>query len=139
MHLDEVQGLFEFTRAGFEALGLEFTEEVEGLFELAGEALAVDAEIGEGLGLGFEGGGDGEGLLDLFWSLVERVRLADDAEGEEIVFKGADAVLPPGRIGQGLDELGFGGALGVVFGGEGLDVALVGFEIVGGEDDDLSG
>jgi len=36
-------------------------------------------------------------------------------------------------------SLGFGGAFGVVLGCEGLDVALIGFEVVGGKDDDLAG
>ena len=63
----------------------------------------------------------------------------DDAQSQKIVFEGADAVLPPDGIGQGLDQLGFGGAFGVVFGYETLDVLLIGFQVVGGEDDGLAG
>ena len=47
--------------------------------------------------------------------------------------------MTPGAVGQRLDELVFGGAFGVVFGGESLDVLLIGIEVVGGKDDDLAG
>ena len=122
-----------------EAVGLELLKQRDGFFELAGEALAVEAQVGEGTGLRFERGGDGEGLLDLLGGFGELVGDPDYAQGEEIVFEGGDSVEPPGGVGQGLDELGFNGAFGLALGDEGLDVALVGVEVVAGEDDDLAG
>ena len=62
-----------------------------------------------------------------------------DAQGQEIVFQSADAVLSPDGVGEGLDQLVFGWALGVVLGYEASDVLLVGFEVVGREDDGLAG
>ncbi len=84
-------------------------------------------------------GNDGDGVLDLLRSFVERVGLARGGEGKEIGFKSSDAVEPPGGVGEGLDEVGFGGPFGLVFAGEGLEVALVGVEVLGGHDDELAG
>ena len=67
------------------------------------------------------------------------VELVDGGEVEEIGFYRDDAVEAPGGVGQGLDEIGFGGALGMVFVCEGFEVALVGFEVLGGHDYDLAG
>jgi len=139
MHFDEVGGLFELLVLDGAAGALEVAQEMEGAFELAIETVAVDAEVGEGSGLGVDGGGDGEGLLNLAGRVVEGIGKARATEGEEIVLKSGDAVEAPCSVGEGLDEVGFGGAVGVVFVGEGLHVALVGFEILTGEDDDLAG
>ena len=51
----------------------------------------------------------------------------DDVVGEQVGFERGDTVDAPGGVGQGLDQLGFGGALGLVLGDETLDVLLVGF------------
>jgi hypothetical protein len=59
MHLDEVGGLFELLLAGFQTLGLDLAEKRQRLFELAGQALGVDAESGESAGLIVECGGYG--------------------------------------------------------------------------------
>jgi len=139
MQSDEVGGLVELVRFLGEAVGLELAEQSEGFFELAGEALAVEAEICEGAGVGIERSGDGESGTDLLSDIFEGSGLADDAQGQEIVFESAHAILPPGGVGQRLDELAFGGAFGVVFGYETLDVLLVGFQVVGREDDGLAG
>jgi hypothetical protein len=71
-----------------------------GPFELAGEALAVEAEVGQSF----------------------RVVFGHDDHGGELqdCINGGDAVESPGGVGEGLDELGFGGALGLVFVGEGF-------------------
>jgi hypothetical protein len=45
MHLDEIGGLVELVLIFGEAFGLELFEQGDGLFELAGEALAVKACI----------------------------------------------------------------------------------------------
>ena len=50
-----------------------------------------------------------------------------------------DAVEPPGGVGESLDELGFGGAFGLVFGGESAEVSVVGVVILVGHDDDVAG
>ena len=60
-------------------------------------------------------------------------------QGQEIVFQSADSVLSPDGVGQGLDQLVFSCALGVVLGYETLDVLLIGFEVVRREDDGLAG
>ena len=139
MHLDEIGGLVELVLLVGEALGLEFLEEREDFFELAGKALAVEAQVRKGAGLGFEGRGDGERLLDLFRGLGELVGDADHAQGKEVVFEGGDSVEAPGGVGQGLDQLGFDGAFGFALVDVGFDVALVGLKVVTWEDDDLTG
>ena len=50
-----------------------------------------------------------------------------------------DAVEPPGGVGESLDELGFGGAFGLVLGGESAEVGVVGVVILVGHDDDVAG
>jgi len=70
--------------------GLAGAELVERLLELAGEALAVDAERGDGLDQELGSGG----VL------------------EETGFEERDAVLAPGEVGELVDKLGFGGAAG---------------------------
>ncbi len=106
MHLDEVGGLIELVLVVGGAFGLELLEEGKSFFELAGESLAVEAEVREGAGLGVQGGGDREGVLDLFRCIAEGRGGRDDAEGEEIVFERGDAVETPGGVGQGLCEMG---------------------------------
>jgi hypothetical protein len=88
MHLDEVGGLFEVVSFLGEAFGLELFEQGESLLKLTRQALAVEAEVREGAGLGVERCGDGERLLDLFGGFGELVGEADHAQGEEIVFEG---------------------------------------------------
>ena len=63
----------------------------------------------------------------------------DDAEHEQVVFERGDSVQAPGGVGESLDELGFGGAFGLVFGGEGAEVGVVGVVILIGHDDDVAG
>ena len=99
----------------------------------------MEAEGGEGAGMAVEGGGDGDGFPHLVGRFVVGEVLIDDVVGEQVGFESEDPVLPPCGVGQRLDELAFGGAFGVVFAGEGLDVALVGFHVFGWKDDDLAG
>jgi len=96
------------------ALGLEVLKKRQGAFELAGETLAVDAQIGESFGVTVEGGGDGDGFAHLVRRLVVREVVIDDVVGEQVGFERRDAVEAPGGVGEGLDELRFGGALRVV-------------------------
>ena len=89
-------------------------------FENARKSLGVEAEIGYRFCVVFRHDDHG-------------------GELEDIGFDGGDAVLAPGGVGQGLDEMGFGGALGIVFVGERFQVGLVCFEVLGGHDDDPAG
>ncbi len=68
-----------------------------------------------------------------------KVGLVGGGKGQEVGFEGGDSVQAPGGVGEGLDQMGFGCAFGMVFVGEGLVVALVGSEVLGGHDDDLAG
>ena len=61
-----------------------------------------------------------------------------EPDGEQVGFHSADAVQAPRGVGQGLDEVRFGGTLGLVFGVEGMGEFEVDREIVGGQDDDLA-
>ena len=47
MEFEEGGGVFEVAALALAAVGLDLAERVEGFLELAGEALAVDAEVGE--------------------------------------------------------------------------------------------
>jgi hypothetical protein len=58
---------------------------------------------------------------------------------EHFGFKGRDAVDAPGGVDQFLDELPFGGGLGLVFAEEILGVALVGGGVFGGQEDGAAG
>jgi hypothetical protein len=64
---------------------------VYGALELAGEALAVEAEIRERFGLLLEGGGDSHGVLKRVSAL--------DGEREDVAFEGGDAVQAPSGVG----------------------------------------
>jgi len=61
--------------------------------------------------------------------------LAGGSQGEEVGFENGDAVQAPGGVGQGLDEMSFGGSFWMVFVGGGCDVVLVGLEVLGGRGD----
>jgi hypothetical protein len=78
MEFEEGCGALEGALMLEAALGLDFAEGVEGALELAGEALAVDAERGE---LGNEGLGVG-------------------ALGEDLGLEQWDAVETPGGVGE---------------------------------------
>ena len=54
--------------------------------------------------------------------------------GKEIGFEERDAVGAPGGVGDFVDELSFGGGGGFVLIEKLLDVALVGFGVLGGQD-----
>jgi hypothetical protein len=96
-----VEVLLFLGTAGF----LEVAKLGDGPFELAGEALGMEAEAGQGFGL----------VQETFDEVPPTV-----VEGEEVGFERDDAVEAPGDVGQGLDQVFFGGALGLVFVAEGL-------------------
>jgi hypothetical protein len=119
-------GVHEIVLLAFAALGLDVAELRQSLLELAGEALAVQAESGEGA---------------MRVDDVERHFLASwgsllggwvGSAGEEVGFEERDAVEAPGGVRKLVDKLGLGGGGGLVFIVELLDVALVGGEVLGG-------
>ncbi len=111
---------------------LELAEVDFGFFELSGEALGVEAQIGEGFGHAFEGRADGEAAWNGFVSAGYGVSL-------DVVFENGYTVHAPGAVGQRLDEIGFDCADGLEIVGEGFYVLLVGGEILVGHHYDLAG
>ena len=111
---------------------LEFAEQGNGSFELTGEALGVDAEVSELFRVPLEVQAHG------YCAAGGAGRAKGDVR-EDIGFKRGGAVESPGGVGQCLDEMDFGGALGMVFAGERGDVAVVGFQVLGVHDDHLAG
>lgn len=102
---------------------LQGEELLERFVKLAGEALAVDAEQGDGA-MSVDDVEIDPGLL------TGRVRGAAEGLGLEE----RDAVLTPGGIGEVVDQVGLGGSGGAVFIEELLDVALEGGEVLSGQD-----
>src|SRR5579864_8447620 len=134
MVFEDAGGLAKIARFGFAAVGLDMAEGVEGLVVLAMEAIAVAAEIGEGALLGAEGFGDGEGGVEVGNVDVDAAGGRGSLEGEQVILDGGNAAESPGGVGKFLDQDVFGGAFGLEFVEEVLDVALVGGEILGGEE-----
>ena len=60
-------------------------------------------------------------------------------DAEEIGFEGDDAVLAPGEVGEGLDQVFLGGAEGLVFVAEGFEMGVVEVTVLGGHDQELFG
>jgi hypothetical protein len=106
--------------AGF----LEVAELSDGPFELAREALGVEAEVSQGFGL----------VQETFDEVPPGV-----VEGEEVGFERDDAIEAPGDVGQRLDQMIFGGALGLVFVAEGFQMYVIQFAVFPGHDEDLLG
>ena len=86
---------------GFEiaAGGLDFAELIERFVKLAGEAGAVESEVGEGVD-----SGQGIGVL-----------LATSGLSEDVSFEERDAAEAPGGVGEFLDEMSFGCRGGLIF------------------------
>jgi hypothetical protein len=87
MEFEEGGGVSELAALALVALGLDVEELVERFLELAGEALALDAEA------------------------VEEAMGVEDAEvgaREKVGFEERDAVEAPGGVDEFVDELGFG-------------------------------
>src|SRR6202022_3490761 len=104
MQFQQGGGALEVALLLVTALGLDFAELVQGFLELAGEALAVQAEGGEGA--------VGVDDVEVDCGLVGgRVGCAVEQGG----FKEWDAVEAPGGVGELLGELGFGGSGRLVF------------------------
>src|SRR6266852_4003545 len=98
MHLEQ-NGLTEFDLFLPAALLLELAKLLQGIVELAGEALAVHAEGGEGFGLLAEGFGDGEGSVDFGVFCDDVVGMLGESQSEKIVLERWNTVESPGGIG----------------------------------------
>jgi len=138
VHLQNLGSLVELALFGDAALGLDLAELREGPFELAGEALALGADAGEGPRVFAKCQGHGEGSFGLRVVGADAIFHFGDAEREEIGLDGGGTVETPGSIDEALGELSFGGALGLIFVQEALGVALVSGVIVGGQDNSLA-
>jgi len=138
VHFQEVGGIVQLMALAAAALVLDFTELVESAFELAGEALAVDTDLGEGAGVLAERQGHCEGSFGLRMIRPDAGFHFGAAEREEIGLDRGSAVDSPGGIDERLDELGFGGTFGLVFVEEGFRVTLIGGVILGRQDDGLA-
>jgi len=131
VEFEEGGGVFKVALLALAALGLNGAELGERFLELAGEALAVEAQGGEGA----VGVDDVEGQGWIRVGISGR----SGGAGEELGFEERDAVEAPGGVGELVDQLGLGGGGGVVLGKELLDVALVCGEVLGGEDGGAAG
>ncbi len=128
MQFEECGGIAEISLLALAAVLLDFAELAEVLLELAGEALAVEAEGGEEA----VGVHDVECDGGIFIGRVGGAR-------ENVGFEQGSAVDAPGGVGEFLDELGFGGGGGLVFVGELGAVELVGSGVFGGQDGGAGG
>jgi hypothetical protein len=114
MEFEDGGGVFELAALVLAAVELDIAELIERLLELASEAGAIQCEAGEeSMGVDdVEGAGLGAGG----WGLSAR---------EDIGFQERDPIYAPGRVGELLDQLGFGCGGGFVFVDELAAVALV--------------
>jgi len=129
MVYQEVGRVAELAALQVAALFLNVAELREGFLELAGEARAVQPKRGEGA-MSVD---DVEGHFLTRWGsglLGGRVGGA----GKQIGFEEWDAVEAPCGVGDFVDELSLGGGGGLVLIEKLLDVALVGFGVLGGQD-----
>ncbi|HTW64146.1 MAG TPA: hypothetical protein VME17_06000 [Bryobacteraceae bacterium] len=123
VEFEEGGGVGELAALARGAAGLDLAELVEGPLELAGKALAVEAEVGdEAMGVNdvecdFSIGRDGRG-----------------GAGEDLGFEQRDTVEAPRGVGKFLDELRLGGSGGLVFVEEAAAVVVIGGAVLGGED-----
>jgi hypothetical protein len=123
VEFEEGGGVFEVAALAFGTVGLDLAELVEALLELPGEALALDAEVGEEAMSVDDVKVDGS-LIG--WRL--------GGAGEHFGFEERDSVEAPGSVGELLDELGFGGSGGLIFVEEAAAMVCIGGWVFGGED-----
>ncbi len=123
MEFEEGGGVFEVAALALGAVGLNLAELVEAFLELAGETLALDAEVGD----------EAMGVDEIE---VNRGLLGGWVGGtsEHIGFEERDTVEAPGSVGELLDELRFGGSGGLVFVEEAAAMVFKGGPVFGGED-----
>ena len=115
VHFQNLSGLAELALFGCAAISLDLAKQREGPFELAGEALALGADVGECPHVFAKCQGHREGGFGLRMVGAEAIFHFNDAEREEVGLDSGGAVHAPGGVDEGLDELDFGGAVGQVF------------------------
>ena len=120
MHFEELGGIVQLVAFAAAAFVLNFMEQFEGAPGLAGEAMAVDADLGDGALVLEESEGYGKGGFSVLMLGLDAVFHCGDAEREEVGLDRGGTVLSPGSIDKRMDELGLGGAFGLVFIEEGL-------------------
>ncbi len=123
VEFEEGGGVFEVAKLAVGAGGLDFAEGVEGALELAGEALALDAEVGE----------QAMGVDDVEGDFVIG-REGSGGAREDLGFEQRDAVEAPGGVGDFHDELRFGGSGGLVLVEEAAAMGFEGGRVFRGED-----
>jgi len=111
-------------------LSLDFKKLGAGLGELAAEAVAVEAEVGDGAAESFAG-------FDQRHDVGDVPVVAGQAD--EIRFHGGNASDAPREVGEGADEVEFGDRLGVVLIEEGLEVDLIELGVLARDDGGLAG
>jgi hypothetical protein len=123
VEFEEGGGVLQVAALAVGAFGLDFAEGVEAFLELAGKALAQDAEVSD----------ESMGVDDIERNfLVERD--GGGNAGEHFGFEERDAVEAPGSVGELLDELRLGGRGGLVFVEEAAAMVFEGGRVFGGED-----
>src|SRR5579864_9735913 len=115
VHFQKDSGAIELELFSSATLGLDLAELSEGALELACEALAVNADLREGTSVFPEPQGHREGSFRLRMVGVDVVFHFGDTEREEVRLDCGGAAHPPRGIDERLDEMGFGGAFGLVF------------------------
>ena len=138
MHFQNLSGIVELAILVCATLGLDLAEQNEGALELAGEALAVSADVSERPVVLAVRQGHGEGSLGLRMVGADTVFHFGDAERVEIGLDGGGTVELPGGVEKRLDELRFGCAFGLIFVEECMGVELVSGVVLGGQDDGLA-
>jgi hypothetical protein len=122
MEFQEGGGTLDLALLLAAALGLDFAEVIQGLLELAGKALIVQAESREGT----VGVDDVEVDASLIGGWV-------GGAVEEGGFERRDAIDAPGGVGEFLGELGLGGSGRLVFVEEAATMRVERGSILGGE------
>lgn len=111
-------------------LFLDFEKLGAGPGELAAEAVAVEAEVGEGSHQNVAGFDQSDGVLDV----VELV-----GKTQKIGFHGSNAVNAPREVGEGADEVELAHRLGIVLVEESLEMDLIKLGVLAGDDGRLAG
>ena len=141
-HFTELQEGRGFLHGGLVcrfAGGLELLQDSEVLLDGAVQALLVEGEELELLRLLSEDVRHGEGGVDLGNVGAGLAAILKLAEGEEVVFNGADPIQTPAVGGDALGELGLHGSVGGEARNEGFGELVVGGAVFVGHGGDLAG
>src|SRR5580704_10560854 len=139
VHLENLGGVGHLAPFVFTPLGLDLTELLKSAVEQAGQALLVNADIGEGVALVVEGFSQGQSPSGAGFIGADGIEMVLGGEGKESGLGGGNAVEAPGGVAERLDELFFERTFGLELVDEAFEVALVGGLVLGGQDDDVAG